>query len=148
MSKISQGNHNPVALKRICDIAVDKKKRKSIRYELTPFKYEKKVENSFEPVGELANIYKGCKIIKKKLAHFNLDVPLPKNWKGCKWLKGDDKLLDFVVEEKRISTTNSNSRREDAKRRKDTKDNSEKKKCNRDRKFNDWLIQRFSPKKT
>eukprot|EP01022_Parablepharisma_sp_SALTPOND_P007862 TRINITY_DN1335_c0_g1_i1.p1 TRINITY_DN1335_c0_g1~~TRINITY_DN1335_c0_g1_i1.p1 ORF type:complete len:622 (-),score=43.87 TRINITY_DN1335_c0_g1_i1:1840-3705(-) len=54
----------------------------------------------YEPFGELANVYKGCKIIKRRFQKFSLDLDLPQKIKGCRFLMGKDQLLDFVEADK------------------------------------------------
>jgi len=60
----------------------------------------------YVPFGELANIYKGCKIVAKKLKKFYIESELPEKQKNCRFLIGQERLLDFVEEEKKKESVN------------------------------------------
>ena len=54
------------------------------------------INQQYAPLGSLANVYKGCKIIKQRLNKFRLDVDLPPSNKQCSFLKGESDMIGFV----------------------------------------------------
>lgn len=54
----------------------------------------------FAPFGDLYNVHKGLKAVKKKLKTFHIDFAVPIQKQKCKFLKGKDP--DFVVREAKM----------------------------------------------
>ncbi len=50
----------------------------------------------YKPLGELANVSKGCRVLRQMLRKFNLEVEQPAPGRKCKFLEGQDQMLDFV----------------------------------------------------
>ncbi len=57
----------------------------------------------YAPFGELANVFKGCPLVRKRFQKFDLDISVPEQTRGCKFLEGKDHLMDFVMQEQDMS---------------------------------------------
>lgn len=83
-------------------------------YDISATGWNSPANHHYKPLGELANVYRGCKIVKERLTRFNIDLELPEKQKHCRFLKGEDRLLSFVArhrEEARMKERNGHEER-------------------------------------
>lgn len=58
----------------------------------------------YVPLGSLADVYKGCKIVKERFNKFRLDIDLPQRYKQCGFLKGESEVIGFVADYKSMKS--------------------------------------------
>ena len=82
------------------------KHKKDCSFDISTTGWNSAANHHYKPLGELGNVYRGCKIVKEKLSRFNVDFELPEKKKYCKFLKGEDRLLNFVTKYKEEAKQN------------------------------------------